>query len=639
MVDNVSLLAIREAIAERFIKNFSKAKRIVPAEWAETVRRLPEGRRFRWSYAPYLRKMFESIFDPMVEETILELFSRAGKSEVVLNAIGYFIDQEPRRILSLWPTEKHAEKFSKDNLVGELFDPTVPLQYLGTKASRRTGGNTILHKLFPGGLIDMFGANAPGDMRRAKGNLLYADEIDAIQESESDEGDQLAIFNKRGDEYPDTIKVFASYPSLKGKSRVHAKLEESDWQKYFVTCARCGGEPFVMVRSMLRYDPARPQDARLECPRCSELLNDDERYQMMLAGDWKPTREFRGKRGFQAGSLLWPHPINRAKHPGGFLQMLAQKEIDVSKNANPERAIRVLVNTEDAEPFQPEIDKKPEASEIEQRREEYDPSQEIPADIRVITVGGDCQQAGRIELEFVGHGEDFRTWGLGYKVLYGSLQQTSIWRRLDELLLTEFNHPLCGKLKVAATFIDEGHALSRVLAFTRPRFGRKVFACKGSSRLGVPVVGAPTKIGRPPAWHYMIGTHEAKDMIYQRLELVKADGETMFPIGYMHFPKNEDYGTSYFKGLTAEDSTLKRGLDGDWYRFFECDKGVRNEPLDCRVYAMAAERKLNPNYDVISQKMLAKAEEIRRGPSETPRTSAPQQNAPRRPRKFSVKNW
>lgn len=638
MVNDLSKEAVQAAISERIKRHFGKVVRLDHMQWAETVRRMPGGKRFRFSYAPYLRKMYDSIFDPLVSETIYELFSRAGKSEVVLNAIGYSIDQRPRRILNLWPTEKHAEKFSKDNLVGELFDPTPPLQFLGTKASRRTGSNTILHKSYPLGLIDMFGANAPGDMRRAKGNFLYAEEIDAIQESDSDEGDQLAIFAKRGDEYPDTIQVFASYPSLAGKSRIHAKLKDSDWNKYFVTCPECGGEPFVMLRSMLRYEKDAPENARMECPRCSAMLTDEQRYQMMLAGDWVPTQEFKGKRGFQANSLLWPHPVNKQKYPGGFLQMLAQKEINVAKSANPERAIRVLVNTDDAEPFQPPTEKKPEADEIAKRREPYDPSKEIPADIRLITVGADCQQKGRIELEFVGHGEDFQTWGLGYKVLYGSLLQTSIWRRLDEMLLTEFKHPLCGKLKVAAVFIDEGHAQSKVFAFTRPRSGRRIFAIKGSSRLGVQIVGAPTKVGRPPVWHYMLGTHEAKDTIYQRLELVQEEGQTTYPIGYMHYPDTEEYGPEYFSGLVAEDATLKRGLDGDWYRFFECPKGVRNEPLDCRVYAVAAERMLNPDYDSISRKMLAQAEARRIEKVVGPAAQKPAP-APRERRRNNVTSW
>jgi phage terminase large subunit GpA-like protein len=61
-------------------------------------------------------------------------------------------------------------------------------------------------------------------MRRAKGNLICADEIDAVESSESDEGDALEILWVRGSEYPDTIKIAASYPSVKGRSKIEALL-------------------------------------------------------------------------------------------------------------------------------------------------------------------------------------------------------------------------------------------------------------------------------------------------------------------------------------------------------------------------------------------------------------------------------
>ena len=174
--------------------------------------------------------MFLSLFDRGTIENVFQLYSRGLKSTVVLLALGYVIDQAPRRILSLWPTNSQAEKFSKDILCGELFDTTPCLNFL-SGGNRRIASNTLLHKAFPGGLIDLFGANAPGDMRRAKGSLLYADEIDAIESTQTDEGDQLAIFAKRGSEYPDTIQVYASYPSVMGKSRINAKLAETDWNQ------------------------------------------------------------------------------------------------------------------------------------------------------------------------------------------------------------------------------------------------------------------------------------------------------------------------------------------------------------------------------------------------------------------------
>lgn len=619
MADNISLQSYRNAIAALLLRAFATWSEMPPEVWCEEVRRMTDGRRFKWSYAPYLKKMFASIFDPEVQETIFQLFSRAGKSEVVLNAMGYFIDQHPRRMLCLWPTGSQAEKWSKDNLMGELIEPTPCLtELLGGKSGTRNSGNTILHKQYPGGLINIFGSNSPGEMRRAKGNFLYGDEIDAIVEISSDEGDQLAIFNKRGDEYPDTIRAFASYPSLKGRSRIYAKLEESDWQQWFVTCVRCGGEPYVMHRNQLRYDKDKPETALIECPKCKELLNDDERYLMMMGGDpkkprydlWKPTREFRGKRGFQANAMLWPHPVDRKKFPGGFLQMLAQQEIDVEKSDNPERSRRVLVNTVDAEPFEPKFEQKVDFSELYLRREDYDPDTQCPEEVLFVTAGFDLQK-NRAEGEFVGHGLEGQTWGLGYKVIYGQPLAPHLWDQIDKLLINaSFVTPSGRALKVSAVGFDCGYLPDQVHAFTRPRLSRNIYAMHGSPVLGKIFTGKPTKVGRPPIFTWEIGTNEGKDIIYQRLELIPQkdpeSGQSFYSHGHMHFPKMSCYDEKYFKGLTVENAIMKKANDGEYYKAFICPDHERNEPLDCRVYANAAKEIYRPNLETIAEALKPK---------------------------------
>jgi phage terminase large subunit GpA-like protein len=542
--------------------------------------------------------MFEALFDSRNQEVAFQVFSRGGKSRVVLSALGYCIAERPQRILCMWPTLGQAEKWSKDDFMGELVEATPALEaLLGDGTGRRKSSSTILHKIFPGGLIDIVGANAPGDLRRAKGSFLYADEIDAIEETSSDEGDQLAIFKKRGAEFADTIEVYCSYPSLKRRSRIEAKLIESDYRQWFVTCIKCGGEPFVMHRSQLRFDRARPQDARLECPNCKALLTDADRYAMMMGGDpksprydlWTPTKEFRGKAGFQANSLLWPHPVNLEKFPGGFLQVLAQKMIDVENSDNPERSRRVLVNTDDAETYESEFEHKPEHSVLFLRREEYDPSKMLPDGVLAVYFGADVQ-ADRIEMEIVGCGEKQQTWGLGYHVLKGSPlapPHQGVWAEFDRILTTTtFAHPSGKTLRILGGFIDCNYKPDSVHAFTRTRARNRIYSIRGSTQLSKPIIsGKGTLQGKPPVRVFEIGTHEAKDIIYQRLELTDKDAP-----GYCHFPTLGCYSEVYFKGLTIENAEMRRGPDGDYYKYFWAEDGDRNEPLDCRVYAMAFEK-------------------------------------------------
>src|SRR5207248_3975790 len=104
-------------------------------------------------YAPYQREMFNELFEPRNQEVVFQIFSRGGKSEVVLNALGYTIDQRPCRIGAMWPTLGQGKKWSKDDFTGSLIESTPALSALIANATgRRKSDNTLLHKIFAGGL-------------------------------------------------------------------------------------------------------------------------------------------------------------------------------------------------------------------------------------------------------------------------------------------------------------------------------------------------------------------------------------------------------------------------------------------------------------------------------------------------------
>jgi len=55
--------------------------------------------------------------------------------------------------------------------------------------------------------------------------------------------------------------------------------------------------------------------------------------------------------------------------------------------------------------------------------------------------------------------------------------------------------------------------------------------------------------------------------------------------GYCHFPKSTVYSETYFKGLTCESRDVKM-VNGFKKLFWKKPSGARNEPIDCRNYAV-----------------------------------------------------
>ena len=592
------------------IKRVCRFRRQMSAlQWAEDVRRMDGGRRFRFDFAPYQREMIQAPYEENVQMVVYMLASRLGKTEVMMNVIGHGISESPRRILVMYPTISQAEKWSKETLMSELVAPTPAIDRLiGDGAGRRKSGNTILHKLFPGGLMNVFGSNAPGEMRRAKGNLLLADEIDSIVGSESDEGDPLEIFWVRGSEYPDAIKIAASYPSVRGRSKIESLMFQSDWRVWLSACIHCNKE-FQMHRSQLRYKENEPEKAILECPECSKAITDKQRVEMSLhRSRWNATKSFKGVVGFQGNRMMSPHPVQKgfASH----LHWAAAQEISANQNDNPEKALRVLINTFDGETYQPPEEEKPDPGELHKECYDYlkrDSENRIilPEGVLLVTFGCDVQ-GNRLEMEFVGHGLSGQTWGLGYHVIPGETTEPEVWAKLDKLSVSEFVHPSGHILKAAAGFIDSRYRGDFVLSWTRQRQARRIFPIIGSTVLGKPIVTKAAKKGKDKIWE--IGTHEAKSLIYQRSHLRRDPGSSEIPHGYQHFPVGFGYQEKYFQQLLVEEVELKKASDGDFYQFFSNPQRLRNEPLDVRVYAMAAAMSLNPAYKMIAKKYAKKGE-------------------------------
>lgn len=612
--DAISREALKALITDRIERGFARWNRMAPEVWAEEVYRLPNGQRFRWDYAPFAKGMFMSLWDPRAQETVYQCFSRGFKTTCTLLAAGYAIDQAPRRILWMWQTVGHAEKFSKEGLGAELFDTTPCLGFL-SGGNRRLSSNTITFKRYPGGSLNLFGANAPGELRRSKGNLLIADEIDAYEQTETDEGEILTIFDKRGAEYPDTIRVKASYPSLKGHSRVQALLEASDFNEWHVTCVACGGEPFVMHRSQLRYEKDRPETARLECPRCKALLTDAQRYAMAHKqgfDNWKPRNAFRGRHGFHANAMLWPHAVDEKKYPGGALAMIATEEIAAENAPDPRRQRRVIVNTFDAEPFDPslETEKPPDWHRLFAQREDY---VMVPRRAVVLTAFVDVQ-VNRLEVEWKAWAQNEESWGIAHMTLDGNTREIDVWNRLIRELQRKFPHESGAKIGLSMCFVDGGWAAEWVYLFmqrmaTNPpaEIAGKVRATKGIGKHGEPIMGRKWATIAKNLKGYHIGTWQAKDDIYARLRMKREEGEP-YPARWMHHPMT--YGENYFQQLTSEVVEIDYEK-GEEVRKYVNPNQARNEGLDLAVGNLAAFKLRTWNFEAMRAELEAQVFETK----------------------------
>jgi phage terminase large subunit GpA-like protein len=525
----------------------------------------------------------EMLTDQRVGEVVLCWGSQLGKTELLLNTIGYCIDQNPSSVLVVYPTQDSARKFSTKKLAPMLAESPCLTSKVKDPRSRDSG-NTILSKEFPGGNLIMAGSNSPAGLRQVSCRVVIADEVDTFLVTT--EGDACQLADARAANFHDAILVKASTPTIRGASRIEALYERSDQRKWYVPCPECGKHQ-TLKWSQVRWPKDEPEKAVYVCEHCQAELTDHQRVQMIKAGEWRADNPGGRSRGYWLSGLY--RIMGRKRQFDNYLHEFVAQFLEAKHRGR--EALQVWTNTFLTESWE-ECGDRIETAAILERCEPYKTSP-LPEQVCVLTAGADVQQ-DRIEIEVVGWGANEESWGIEYRTIYGDPELPDLWKSLDEFLAKRWEHPSGSFLRPACVAIDSGHATTSVYAYTKPRQAQRIFPVKGSNRAGAPLI--TKRIVKPHRnTVFFVGTDTAKDSLFARLKL-----EDVGP-RYMHFPSGCGYDEEYFKQLTAEEirTRMRHGFAQRYYRKIR----ERNEALDCRVYAMAALEILNPNFEKLIENL------------------------------------
>lgn len=557
------------------------------SEWADKFRRLSIGSsaepgRWRTERAPYQKEIMDAITDISIKKVVIMSAAQVGKTDaMVLNPIGYYVHYDPAPIMVIQPTIDMAEKFSKEKLSPMIRDTPVIAERINDKS--RNSGNTILQKVFPGGFVTIAGANSPTGLRSHTVRILLADEIDGYPASAGNEGDPLLLASKRQTTFWNKKQVSISTPTIKGISRIEKEYENSSKGEWNVPCPCCG-ELQPLVWGNVIFDKTDLSEIRYVCSKCGTISSEAE---------WKEH--------YKNGKFIHEHPENPIK--GFHLNTLAstlttwrevvEKFIDANKEKEKGsiEQMKVWTNTEMGETWE-EDGEQVDDVHLFKRRERY--NCEVPEEVMYLTAGVDTQD-DRFEIEVVGWGPEYESWGIKYAVIYGDTSnlRSQVWKDLDIFLSQTFEKADGTKMKIICTCMDSGgHRANQVYKFCKARFHRKIFAIRGSNNSAAAYIQKPTKNNREQAYLFTLGVDTGKSLLLQRLKL-EEEGP-----GYCHFPKDEKgkpysprgYDEKYFWGLTAERQVLryKKGKAFFSWELKNQGKHKRNEALDCRNYATAA---------------------------------------------------
>jgi phage terminase large subunit GpA-like protein len=581
------------------------------SQWADSTRKLSseasaEPGQWDTVRAEYQREIMDAVNDPATERVVIMSSAQVGKTEVLNNVVGYYIDYDPCPMLMLQPTLEMGETWSKDRFDPMARDtPEIGRRIAGGKA--RDKKSTILHKTFVGGHLTVAGANSPASLASRPIRVVLADEVDRYPASAGNEGDPLNLAIKRTSTFWNRKILAVSTPTLKGFSRIEAAFEETDKRRFHINCPHCQTEHVLMWANVVwgKDTPADgdPEKAVFRCPACDGYYNDVQKNAAVKKGRWIATAAFKGRAGFH----IW-----EAYSPWRRLAEIVRDFLDAKDD--PEK-LQVWVNTSLGETWEGSGDALRDTDLMNRlpfKQDEHD----VPRLGLLLTAGIDTQP-DRLEVEVVAWGAGEQSWSVDYHVIHGDPDipegtAGSPWTELTDYLRKRWRHESGSEITVGWTCIDSGgHNTQAVYGYAKRHKGSRVFAIKGRGGAGLPIIGAPNrkrtgKVKRPVDVH-IVGVDSAKMTVLNRFKL-----DTPGP-GFCHFPVGRD--PEWFRQLCAE-KLVTRFVKGFPVREFHKVGGARNEALDCRVYAFAALVLAAPQWEKLAFRMKKRTEQQPTKPAE-----------------------
>lgn len=585
---------------------FRPPQRQTVSEWADKNRMLvsdssAEPGPWRTERAPYQREIMDAFTQPGVHEIVLKSSSQVGKSEIELNMMGEAIAEDPGPMLYIQPTKEVAEDYSKRR-IAPMIEACPQLRNLVFRAKSRDSNNTIFFKQFPGGSLAIVGANSPSELASKPVRYIFMDEIDRFPRSAGTEGSPIDLAERRTETFRHNRKIVkASTPTIKGASNIEKAYNRGTQEEWQTECPHCHTFTFIRFDD-IRFDHEKFIDengesnylvsnSRWQCPLCKREIPEHEAKR--LPAKWvsrNPKALDNGIRSFALNAFMSPW----SSWDAIALTFLKAKDDPAE--------LQVWHNTMLGESWEIK-DRSGMPEKLHERREYY--NAEVPTGVLFLTMGVDTQD-NRLEYEVVGWGRNEESWGISRGIIPGRPDSEGVWMEIDALLDREWKMKNGMRLRINGTFVDSGgHYTQDVYRQCEMRESRKVWAIKGEPGDGKVFVRPMKSSGKSSRSNkFLIAVDAGKARIMHAVN-VEEPGPN-----YMHFPIDAQcgYDLDYFRGLCSEKLITKRKSGQTvlaWEKIYE-----RNEPLDCRNYALAAARYFRRDLNALENAINGKTERM-----------------------------
>jgi phage terminase large subunit GpA-like protein len=584
---------------------------------------------------------FEDAYEnPQYEVIVMVCGSQMGKTDAILDIIGFRVDTRPRPQLYVGPSKDFVEdQFSPR--IGELVKQSKTLQ---RKASTRRTKKTL--KYVAGIKIRLAWAGSATQLSSDSFGDVHVDELDRMTGNVKNEGDPLKLAKARSFTYRDRKIVVTSTPLV---GIVDSKLDEEAnlefwkvgdpddiqspiWQLFQSGtmhhwawgCPHCAAY-FIPRFKLLRWpghgnkkkaDPAAAYDeAYLECPNCGGVIEETHKKEMNRTGVFVAP----GQSVTDAGIVVGDPPKSRSMT--FWVSGLASPFITFGEraaeyleavNSGKQSEIQTVINTGFGELFAPGGGDVPEWTEVARRRSTLYSKGEVPEDVQLLTMAVDIQKTS-MWWTIRGWGHRATSWLIDAGQIRGETIYDEIWHTLEDIMFDTYDG-----MPIRLCVIDTGFRPGKIEKIPE----NKVYEfCRRWPQRTLPTKGSSTPMRRPISSNRIDVNIKGK-VIKNGLELFRLD--TDYHKSWVHervrwdpdqpgaWNLPSDIDDDYCMQIVSEARIKKPSGRVQWVQ-----RSKDNHYLDCEAMQVAAGSMLNvirlPNPDA---RRPAPAVRKRMGPEE-----------------------
>lgn len=563
--------------------------------------------RGRWELWPFQEGLLDWMGDDEVEELDVRKSKRVGYTKCLAASVAFDAVHKHRNQAVWQPTDD-----DRDSFVATEIEPLIDLVGVVRRAQRLTKGTRekIAFKRFLHSVAHFLGGKAARAYRRITVASVKLDELDGFDREIEKAGDPFSLAHGRLEGAPFPKAICGTTPREKGASHIeHRESLAQVAMRYHIVCPHCEVEHPLLRRNPkvahgFKWRAGEPASAHHVCPHCRGSITQGQ-YRAAWRGAWVcertgirygPDRTWRNAAG---------EPIRAPRHVSAHVWAAYSPQrtwasiateceaAETKKKAGDPGPIKVFINETEGELYTPDAEQT-DASALRARLEAY-PLRRVPKRALILFSGVDVQD-DRLVAVTAGFGRDEECWVVDDRVMPGSAGDWKTWTALDTYLATRFPHEGGQTCAIDAVAIDTGgHFTHMVYRYAMLREARRVYATKGSSQDGKPIVaGPPSRVDVNAdgqvikdgckLWH--VGTGTAKDLLHHRLQVLVPGA------GYIHLSR--ELPGEFIDELTAEVRVQQRTARGMVSRWAKPTAGTRNERLDCftGIFFCAARFKL-----------------------------------------------